>query len=156
MNSQLEIVKKVSVLIEEKKFHKAKFILLEFLKKNRNIKLDIKFYYTLYLVSYGLKEIQNSKKYLEKCLKIDNKNHLILNNLGNIFFREGNIKKAEDLYLKSFEIKSDYLIVIINLAILYQNLGKFNESKKFYLKAIELSPNQISLYSNLSRSSIYF
>ncbi len=151
MNSQLEIVKKVSVLIEEKKFHKAKFILLEFLKKNRNIKLDIKFYYTLYLVSYGLKEIQNSKKYLEKCLKIDNKNHLILNNLGNIFFREGNIKKAEDLYLKSFEIKSDYLIVIINLAILYQNLGKFNESKKFYLKAIELSPNQISLYSNLSR-----
>lgn len=151
MNNQLEIVKNASVLIEEKKFHQAKLILLDFINKNKNIKLNIKFYYTLYLVSDALKETQNSKKYLEKCLKINNKNHIILNNLGNIFFREGNTKKAEELYLKSFELKYNYLIVIINLAILYQNLGKFNESKKFYLKAIELSPNQISLYSNLSR-----
>ena len=151
MSNQLEIVKKVSVLIEEKKFNQAKIILLDFIEKNKNIKLDIKFYYTLYLVSDGLREKQNSKKYLEKCLRINDKNYLILNNLGNIFFREGNIKKAERLYLKSFELKNDYLIVIINLAILYQNLGRFIESKKFYLKAIELSPKQISLYYNLSR-----
>ena len=144
MNNQLEIVKNVSVLIEERKFNQAKIIFLNFIDKNKNIKLDIKFYYTLYLVFHGLKEIQNSKKYLEKCLKINNKNYLILNNLGNIFFREGNTQKAEELYLKCFELKNDYLIVIINLAILYQNLGKFDESKKFYLK--QLNYHQIKYH----------
>ena len=64
MFNQLEIVKKVSVLIEEKKFNQAKVILLDFIEKNKNIRLDIKFYYTLYLVSDGLGERQNSKKYL--------------------------------------------------------------------------------------------
>ena len=58
---------------------------------------------------------------------------------ANIFLKEGNIFKAEKYYLKSINLKDDYLLAIVNLAILYQNLGKLEESKKFYLKAIKLS-----------------
>jgi tetratricopeptide (TPR) repeat protein len=151
MYNQLKIIENASILIAEKKYSEAKDVLLEFIKNVKNVKIDIKLYYSLYLAFDGLKEIQNAKKYLEKCLKINEKNHIVLNNLGNIFFREGNTLKAEKFYLKSFETKNDYLISIINLAILYQNIGKFDDSKKFYIKAINLSPKQISIYYNLSR-----
>ena len=121
MYSQLEIIKKASFYVDEKKYIQAKNLLLDFIKNNRNIGLDIKLFYVLYLASDGLGEIQNSKKYLEKCLKINQSNHIVLNNLGNIFFREGDTQKAEEYYLSSYKLKADYLIVIINLAILYQN-----------------------------------
>ena len=151
MYSQLEVIKKASSLIEDKSYIQAKKILLNFFENSKNVKLDIKFYYTLYLVSDGLKETQNAKKYLEKCLRINEKNHIILNNLANIFLKEGNIFKAEKLYLSSYNLKKDYLLVIVNLAILYQNIGMLDKSKKFYKKAIELSPKRISIYFNLSR-----
>ncbi len=151
MLNQLDVIKKASILIEEKKYILAREILNNFIKNNKTSKIDIKFYYTLYLVSDRLREFQNAKKYLEKCLKINENNHIVLNNLGNIFYREGNTLKAEKLYLKSYNLKENYLIVVLNLAILYQNLGNFEKSKKYYLEAIKLSPKQLSIYYNLSR-----
>tara|TARA_Y100001970_G_scaffold255289_1_gene331843 strand:+ start:6773 stop:8224 length:1452 start_codon:yes stop_codon:yes gene_type:complete len=151
MQNQQEIIKNVSSLIEKKKYLNAKDIMFNYLKKSQNIKIGTKFYFTLYLIFDGLKETRNAKKYLEKCFKIDQNNHIVLNNLANIFLKEGNIFKAEKYYLKSISLKKDYLLAIINLAILYQNLGRLDESKKFYLKAIELSPKRISIYFNLSR-----
>ena len=139
MSTQIDIIQKAATLIERRKYLEAKKILLEFEKANKNIKFDIKFFYTLYLVTNFLNEKQNSKKYLDKCLKLDEKNYVVLNNLGNIFFREGNIQKAEKFYLRSLKLKNDYLIVIINLAILYQNLGKFLESKIIILGSLPKS-----------------
>ena len=95
MLNQIDVIKKAAVLIEEKNYIKAKDILNNFIKNNKTSKIDIKFYYTLYLVSDRLREFQNAKKYLEKCLKINENNHVVLNNLGNIFYREGNIIKAK-------------------------------------------------------------
>ena len=151
IDSQLEVIKKASILIEDKKYVLAKDILLEYIQNFKNTKIDIKLYYTLYLAFDGLKEINNSKKYLEKCLKINNKNFIVLNNLANIYLKEGNLDKAERFYLKSYNLKNDYLLAVVNLAILYQNTGRLKESKIFYLKAIELSPKRISIYFNLSR-----
>jgi len=149
MHNQQEIIKNASSLIEEKKYLKAKDMMLNFLKNSHNIKINIKFYYSLYLIFDGLKEPKNAKKYLEKCLKINENNHIVINNLANIFLKEGNILKAEKFYLKSINLKNDYLLAIINLAILYQNLGRLEDSKKFYLKALDISPKRISIYFNL-------
>ena len=151
MINQLEIIKKVSFLLENKNYVEAKDVLLNFIKNSKNIKIDIKLYFSLYLAFDGLKEIKNAKKYLEKCLKINKKNYVVLNNLGNIFLKEGNLVKAEEFYLNSYNLKKDYLLVIVNLAIFYQNIGDLKSSKNFYLKAIELSPDRISIYFNLSR-----
>ena len=134
MNIQEQILKKASILIEKKNYKEAKSILLNFINTTKNIKIDLNFFYTLYLTSNALKEEKDSKKYLEKCIKINDKNHIILNNLANILLKEGNIFKAEKLYLKSLEVKDDYLLGIINTAIFYQKLGRFEESKKFYMK----------------------
>tara|TARA_B100001121_G_C18684117_1_gene619896 strand:+ start:1156 stop:2607 length:1452 start_codon:yes stop_codon:yes gene_type:complete len=151
MSDQFEIIKKASSFLENKRYTEAKDLLSNFLKNSKNVKIDIKFYYSLYLAFDGLKDIHNAKKYLEKCLKINEKNYIVLNNLANIFLKEGNLAKAEKFYLKSFNLKKDYLLVVVNLAIFYQNIGKLKNSKEFYLKAIELSPERISIYFNLSR-----
>ena len=151
MHIQEQITKKVSILIEKKNYKEAKSILLNFIKTAKNTKIDIKIFYALYLSSDALKEEKDVKKYLEKCNKINDKNHIILTNLANIYLKEGNLFKAEKFYLKSLEVKDDYLLGIVNIAIFYQNVGRFVESKKFYLKAIELSPERISIYFNISR-----
>ena len=106
MSGQLEAIKKASFFIEKKNYNEAKKILLEFAENNKNTKLDIKFFFTMYLVSSGLKDIKNSKRYLEKCLKIDDENHIALNNLANIYLKEGNLIKAEKFYLKALNYMS--------------------------------------------------
>ena len=151
MDIQEQILKKTSILIEKKNYKEAKSILLDFINTTKNIKIDIKFFYALYLTSDALREEKDSKKYLEKCIKINDKNHIIHNNLANIYLKEGYFFKAEKFYLKSLELKDDYILGIINTAIFYQTLGKFEESKKFYIKALELSPKKISIYFNISR-----
>ena len=148
---QEQIIKDASILIEKKNYRKAKDILLNFVNNIKNVKIDIKIFFTLYLASDALKEEKDSKKYLEICMKINDKNHIIHNNLANIYLKEGNFQKAEKFYLKSLAIKSDYLLGIINTAIFYEKIGKFDVSKKFYLKATELSPERISIYFNISR-----
>jgi tetratricopeptide (TPR) repeat protein len=151
MHNQEIILKKAAALIEKKNYTEAKSILLGFIENIKNIKIDNRFYYYLYLVFDGLREAQKAKKYLEKYLKINSNNHIALNNLANIFLKEKNIIKAEKFYLKSIENKNDYLIAIINIAIFYQEIGRLEDSKKFYLKAINLSPKRISIYYNLSK-----
>ena len=134
MSGQLEAIKKASFFIEKKNYNEAKKILLEFAENNKNTKLDIKFFFTMYLVSSGLKDIKNSKRYLEKCLKIDDENHIAQNNLANIYLKEGNLIKAEKFYLKALNLNKNQLLAIVNLAILYQDIGKLDVSKKFYLR----------------------
>jgi len=151
MRNQEYILKKASALIDKKNYKETKSVLLELIKEVKNIKIDARTYYLLYLAFDGLKEVKSAKKYLEKCLKINNTNHIALNNLANLYLKEGNTIKAEKFYLESLENKNDYLIAIINIAIFYENTGKLSEAKKFYLKAIELAPKGLSIYFKLSR-----
>ena len=151
MHNQEYILKKTSTLIDKKYYKEAKSVLLELIKEAKNVKIDVRVYYLLYLVFDGLKEAKSAKKYLEKCLKINKANHIVLNNLANIYMKEGNTIRAEKFYLASLEIKNDYPVATINLAIFYQDTGRLDEAKKFYLKAIDLSPKKISIYFNLSR-----
>ena len=54
MDNQSEVIKKTSILIGEKKYFQAKEILLNFIQNAKNIKIDIKVFYNLYLVSNSL------------------------------------------------------------------------------------------------------
>ena len=69
MNIQEQILKKALILTEKKDYKEAKSILLDFINTRKNIKIDLKFFYALYLTSNALKEEKDSKKYLEKCTR---------------------------------------------------------------------------------------
>ena len=99
MYNQEYILKKTSTLINKKNYKEAKFVLLELIKEAKNVKIDARVYYLLYLVFDGLKEVKSAKSYLEKFLKINKTNHIALNNLANIYLKAGNTIKAEKFYL---------------------------------------------------------
>jgi len=151
MDKQKNLLKNCIELINKKFFIEAKKNLLEFIDKNKNLKIIPQIYYFLYLAHNGLGEINSAKKYLKKCISLDNKNCIYYNNLANIYLQQNQILEAEKNYLKSYSIKKNYLLVIVNLAIFYQNTGQIDKSKKFYHEAIKLSPERISIYFNLSR-----
>jgi len=151
MDKQKNLLKNSIELINKKFFIEAKKNLLEFIDKNKNLKIIPQIYYFLYLAHNGLGEINSAKKYLKKCISLDNKNCIYYNNLANIYLQQNQILEAEKNYLKSYSIKKNYLLVIVNLAIFYQNTGQIDKSKKFYHEAIKLSPERISIYFNLSR-----
>ena len=51
---QEQIIKDASILIEKKNYRKAKDILLNFVNNIKNVKIDIKIFFTLYLASDAL------------------------------------------------------------------------------------------------------
>ena len=63
MDNLKDILKNTSYLIDKKNYKEAISILLKLIKEIKNIKIDIKIYYLLYLAFDGLKEIQSAKKY---------------------------------------------------------------------------------------------
>ena len=84
---------------------------------------------TDYYLDLGLKQIEltpdNPKPYYD---------------IGIIYLNEGDFIKAEKYFLKTIELKTDYLDVEYNMALLYFKWHKFEESLK-YLNA--LSPKKM-------------
>ena len=148
MNNLDDIVKKAFKLFNEKKFEESKLIFLNLIKSP---KFDKKIYFMLYEIFFQLNDINNAKKYLIKFLEFDNKNHIALNQLANLYLKEGAIKLAEESYIKAINSKKDYLIAITNLAVLYEGIGDKENAEKYYLDGINLSPDDLSIYYNLSK-----
>ena len=128
MNNLNDNLKKALNLFNSRKYDDAKLILLDLIK---DLNVDKKVYFLLYEIFIKLNESQNAKKYLKKFIELDNKNHIGLNNLANIYLKERKTDKAEKLYLRAVESKQDYLTGIINLAVFYQGMGDNKSAKKF-------------------------
>ena len=151
MNIQVNILKTCSDLFKQARFKESKLFLLENIKNIKNIKIDKNLYYALYWSCNNLEEFHEAKKYLEKFLEFDPKNHIGIGNLANVYMELNDFAKAEELYLKAIEIKNDYTLGFKNLAVLYQYMGKLKEAKKNFRKAIILSPKELTTYENLSK-----
>ena len=150
MNNQDVKIKKAFGLFNNKKFEESKLIFLDLIK---NKQFDKKIYYMLYEIYLQLSDNKNAKKYIISFLEFDNKNYVALNQLANLYLKEGAIKLAEENYIKAINLKKDYLIAITNLAVLYQGIGDKDNAEKYYLEGINLSPYDLSIYYNLSRVS---
>ena len=150
MNNQDVKIKKAFELFNNKKFEESKLIFLDLIK---NKQFDKKIYYMLYEIYLQLSDNKNAKKYIISFLEFDNKNYVALNQLANLYLKEGAIKLAEENYIKAINLKKDYLIAITNLAVLYQGIGDKDNAEKYYLEGINLSPYDLSIYYNLSRVS---
>ena len=150
MNNQDVKIKKAFELFNNKKFEESKLIFLDLIK---NKQFDKKIYYMLYEIYLQLNDNKNAKKYIISFLEFDNKNYVALNQLANLYLKEGAIKLAEENYIKAINLKKDYLIAITNLAVLYQGIGDKDNAEKYYLEGINLSPYDLSIYYNLSRVS---
>jgi lysophospholipase L1-like esterase len=83
-------------------------------------------------------DIDSSKTFYEKGLFSSPDNFVYLNNLGVLYWKEGNYKVAEDYLRKAIEKESLYPIFHFNLGITLKNAGKAIEAKEELEKAKEL------------------
>jgi lysophospholipase L1-like esterase len=82
--------------------------------------------------------IDSSKAFYEKGLVFQPENFVFLNNLGVLYWREGNYKVAENLFKKAAAQDSRYAILHYNIGITLKNAGKLEEAQKELEKAKEL------------------
>ena len=66
--------------------------------------------------------------------------------IGNLEASLGFSILAENAYLKSLEIESNYVPTLINLADLYRSTGRDHESRKLLLQALQVAPDSANTH----------
>lgn len=70
-------------------------------------------------------------------------------NAGVNFYRQREITKAIQSYMKVIELNPEYVEAYNNLGIIYQDIGDFDKAIELYQKAIEVNPRYEKAYNNL-------
>ena len=71
------------------------------------------------------------------------------NNLGSMYYLEGNMPDAERMWKKAVSINPEERLVHGNLGLIYMNRGEFRKAEEEYLKEIALNPLYDNVYLNL-------
>ncbi len=112
--------------------------------------------WTLNMKSLNLNSIGNYDDAIE-CYKIisssdvtytDNlPKHIILNNFGESYLRNGEYEQGLNIVEQALDIKSTFAPAIDNKAIALKNLGRWDEAIEWYQKAFEISDDLFDLSS---------
>lgn len=84
---------------------------------------------------------KNPIVFYNNILKYEKGSARVHNNLGMAYAAEGDLKKAEEHYLKSIEVGDQYAQVHYNLARLYLQTNKEAEAIEHLEKSVEINPN---------------
>lgn len=71
-------------------------------------------------------------------------------NMGNLYFKEGKLNKAEDAYKRAIGIDSSFLNAHHNLALVLHKQGRVGECLEHFRSAILINPKHISSLYNLA------
>jgi len=89
----------------------------------------------------GLNLIKEAEEHIEKILFKDKSNAYALNLKGQIAYKKGNIKEAEDLFKLSSEIDASYGEPFTNLGVIKWTAGQTNEALNLTERGFILSPD---------------
>lgn len=92
--------------------------------------------------------------HLKKSTGIYNRLDYAWSNLGVVYKYSGNLKKAEESYLKSLKINRSNLSAINNIHILYRELGDEEKAKNYAKKADKYSRKNPYYLEKLANSAI--
>jgi Tfp pilus assembly protein PilF len=75
---------------------------------------------------------------------------MIHNNLGLIYFRKGDYKKAEEEYFEELSLYPNYDNAYMNLGLLYYQKGEKDKAEKMWLKTISINPDHKEALKSLA------
>lgn len=87
----------------------------------------------------------------EKIIEKNEKKEYFLN-AGLAYKNAGNLRRAEELFLKALEIDPDYLPSLNNLGVLYLEKGDYDKANEYLEMALRISPSDAEIYVNLGIS----
>ena len=71
------------------------------------------------------------------------------NNMGDIYYQEGNTERAIREFKKAIELKADYADAYHNLANIYHHKGDLKEAVRLYQQAVSFNPRLFESHYNL-------
>jgi tetratricopeptide (TPR) repeat protein len=95
---------------------------------------------------------QNSSLLFENALKNTRDNYLAYNNLGNIFFRKGQIEIAKNYYTSAIQIEPEFAVAHGNLGATLVRKGKIRQAIDQFNLALSIDPGQKGARQNLGNT----
>ena len=95
-------------------------------------------------------KLQEAKKYIEIALSIQPNNHYILDSMGWVYFRLGDLDIAYQFVKKAYDIQADPEIAAHLGEILWKQ-GKRNEAKQIWNNSLKSNPSNTVLVETSQR-----
>jgi Tfp pilus assembly protein PilF len=95
--------------------------------------------YANYLIRNN--RLKEARIVLEKVYKQEEKNELILLNLGSVEMLEGNLSKAKNYWLQCLLLNPDNVLTRMNIAELYYKVGDLKQAKIEITEALRIDKN---------------
>jgi|GEM_PF-380172 len=85
-------------------------------------------------------------------VKYEPNSFILHNNIGVLYFRQGDFEKAKEAFLRSIEVSPGhkYEVAYNNLGAIYENEGNLRLAEQLYKRSIELNRCELA-YGNLAR-----
>jgi len=99
---------------------------------------------------YSDGNVDQAKTIFESVIEKQPSNYMALNNLGVIYYNEGDIATAEQYFLKAIATNEDYTDAILNLALLFIESSKIEKACLCLEKYTSINPNE-NLFKTLSQ-----
>jgi len=96
-------------------------------------------YHDMGEVYIQLNQLDNAKKYLQKCLQIQPGYEHAYNSLGTIYFREKDLNKAQEMFRKAIAIDPFDITALLNLADVYIIVNKTSDAIQVLQKILEIN-----------------
>lgn len=124
----------------------------QLLKEAIKIKPDYAYAYNALGYSYADRNIKliDAKKYIEIALSISPNNHYIMDSMGWLHFRMGNIEIALQFIEKAYKIQKDPEIAA-HLGEILWKMGKLKQAEKVWEESIKIHPSNTVLLKTFER-----
>lgn len=91
----------------------------------------------------------DSLSFWKDAVKTSPRSAFVNNNLGSMYYLEGNLKEAQKYYLQALSINPDEKLVHNNLGLIAANYGRSDVAEAEYKKEISLNPYYDNVWVNL-------
>jgi tetratricopeptide (TPR) repeat protein len=124
----------------------------QLLKEAIKLKPDYALAYNALGYSYADRNVKldDAKKYIEIALSIQPRNHYILDSMGWVYYRLGNLDLAHQFVMKAFNLQQDPEIAAHLGEILWKQ-GRVEEAKKILSNALNKYPNNTVISETQNR-----
>lgn len=93
--------------------------------------------------------VQEAETIFASVLEKSPKNYYAINNLGVIQHNKGELKNAEQSFLKAYSLKQDYMAPLRNLVDIYKSESRWKDAVEKLIRCITIEPENTDLFNQL-------